>query len=226
MYFYVYKIICKPNKKIYIGKHQTEKLNDSYFAGGYLIKKALKKYGKENFEREIIEFCQSEIEVCEREKYWIKFYNSCYPIGYNITEGGEGKSWFNNHPEKEKIQQHMSESHKGKIPWNKGKKMSQEYKEKCKNRGMPIAGWNKNLAMSDDFREKCKLRQVGKIPWNKGKKGLQIPWNKGKTGFTSPRKGKKINKKWFTNGQKSILLSLTEIPPEGFYPGRVIKNKL
>ena len=112
MYYYVYKIQCKVNNKLYVGKHQTKKLKDGYFAGGYLIKKALNKYGKDNFEREIIEFCQNEEDVCNKEKYWIKYYNSCYPNGYNITEGGEGRSWFKNHPNKETIRQHMSESKK------------------------------------------------------------------------------------------------------------------
>ena len=51
------------------------------------IKKAIRKYGKENFTIELIE----EVEVDkldEREVYWISFYNS-YNNGYNCTKGGQ-----------------------------------------------------------------------------------------------------------------------------------------
>ena len=48
---------------------------------------AIAKYGKENFYYEILE---KDIEnYDEREKYWIKYYNSIAPNGYNILSGGE-----------------------------------------------------------------------------------------------------------------------------------------
>lgn len=49
---------------------------------------AIYKYGLENFSIDIIEECPPEI-LNEKEKYWIKYYNS-YKKGYNATEGGQG----------------------------------------------------------------------------------------------------------------------------------------
>lgn len=46
-----------------------------------LINSAIKKYGKENFSFEILEYAEN---YNEREKFWIKYYNSKVPNGYNI----------------------------------------------------------------------------------------------------------------------------------------------
>lgn len=86
---WIYKIINNINGKIYIGQSNNpqrrfkEHINDE---GDSLIHNAIKKYGEENFSFEIIE---GPIEnFNEREKYWIKVYDS-YTNGYNMTLGGE-----------------------------------------------------------------------------------------------------------------------------------------
>ena len=60
---YIYKITNKINGKIYIGKHSTDNLNDGYIGSGVVLKQAIKKYGVENFTKEIIEFCDKEVEL-------------------------------------------------------------------------------------------------------------------------------------------------------------------
>lgn len=43
---YLYKIENKLNKKIYIGIHSTENMNDGYMGSSALVSKAIKKYGE------------------------------------------------------------------------------------------------------------------------------------------------------------------------------------
>ena len=53
---------------------------------------AIRYYGSNVFELEIVEECSSDV-VDEREKYWIAYYNS-YENGYNATFGGDGKHYI------------------------------------------------------------------------------------------------------------------------------------
>lgn len=58
MHEYKYHIIYKTtnliNGKIYVGMHSTDNLNDGYLGSGWILKQAIKKYGKENFKREVL----------------------------------------------------------------------------------------------------------------------------------------------------------------------------
>jgi group I intron endonuclease len=88
---YIYKITNKINNKIYIGKRTSKRKN--YWGSGKLIKQAIRKYGVENFINEIIEYCADEKILCEREIFWIEYFNSRNrDIGYNITKGGDGNN--------------------------------------------------------------------------------------------------------------------------------------
>ena len=87
----IYIIKNDINTKVYIGQSLDSKQRfKSHCKGDYdnsLIDKAIQKYGKEHFWFEILE---SQVEnYNEREKYWIKYYNSKAPFGYNILDGGE-----------------------------------------------------------------------------------------------------------------------------------------
>lgn len=91
----IYKTTNLVNNKIYIGKQIRP--NKNYLGSGLILKEAIKKYGRKNFKKEILETCDDKETLSEREKYWISFYNSRNrEIGYNITVGGDGGS-TNNH---------------------------------------------------------------------------------------------------------------------------------
>lgn len=90
---YIYKITNLINGKIYIGlSTKTIEASQTYYGSGSLIKEAIRKYGKINFTKEILE---QEIEsreiLTELEKYWIAHYKSnTREVGYNLTHGGDG----------------------------------------------------------------------------------------------------------------------------------------
>jgi group I intron endonuclease len=132
MYGIVYKHTNKITGKSYIGcstKSVFERL-DSHKNRANLEKsyfqRSLKKYGKENFESIQIDTANSESEMFEKEKFWIKFYNTISPNGYNLTEGGEGIT--NMIPE---IRAKISKTKTGKsVPKLKGRVRSQEERNK------------------------------------------------------------------------------------------------
>ena len=85
----IYKTTNLINGKIYIGKDSNN--NEHYIGSGTKLLKAIEKYGRSSFKKEILETCISEQELADREKYWISYYNSLNStIGYNIAEGGFG----------------------------------------------------------------------------------------------------------------------------------------
>ena len=94
-YMFVYRTTNLINGKIYIGQHSTNNLTDGYKGSGLLISKALKKYGKTNFQFEIIEFSNSRVYLDQLEKNLIKEHEALNnSIGYNLHQGGLGGSSY------------------------------------------------------------------------------------------------------------------------------------
>lgn len=67
--------------------HYTQAFNPKAHEHNSILHRAFRKYGKENFIFEIVEECSVDL-LNERERYWIQFYNSIVPNGYNVAEGG------------------------------------------------------------------------------------------------------------------------------------------
>lgn len=92
----VYQITNKINNRIYIGVHKTNDVNDSYMGTGKLILKAHKKYGIENFEKEILFVFDSDDEslnesnAFEKEGELVDQAFVDRPDTYNLDLGGRG----------------------------------------------------------------------------------------------------------------------------------------
>lgn len=86
----IYKIENKINKKIYIGQSieiENRWKKHLYTKDDFLIHRAIQKYGKQCFDFSILEECDVS-ELNDKEQYWIEYYNSLMPNGYNMTPGG------------------------------------------------------------------------------------------------------------------------------------------
>jgi len=141
----VYKITNLINGRFYVGQDKYN--NPNYYGSGKILKQALKKYGKENFTKEILEYCSSKEHLNEREIYWINILNARERgVGYNITKGGLGGDTFTGNPNSEEIRKKRSNSNKGK----KGVVHTEEAKRK-------ISEGNKGKEISIDVRERTSV---------------------------------------------------------------------
>jgi len=148
----IYKITNLINNKIYIGKDTTSDQN--YFGSGLLIRRAIKKYGIENFKKEILDETDNYEDLSIKEKYWIENFNSTnIEIGYNISKGGDGGDTLSNNPNLDIIKEKISNSSlvKGKTYEEAfGEEKAKEYKEKLKSK--------MNLSIfSDESNQRRKL---------------------------------------------------------------------
>lgn len=89
-YHYFYKITNTINNHFYYGVHNTDDLNDGYMGSGVRLHKAYKKYGIENFKKEILKFFDSAEEAFDYEESVVNetlvYDKNCY----NLQCGGKG----------------------------------------------------------------------------------------------------------------------------------------
>jgi hypothetical protein len=96
MYYIIYQTTNLINEKFYVGIHKTDDLKDEYLGSGKLIVQAIKKYGKENFKKEILWLCDNYQELKDFEKEIVNSNflkqngNKCY----NLLVGGQGTTIF------------------------------------------------------------------------------------------------------------------------------------
>jgi len=87
---YLYKTTCLITNRYYIGMHSTINLEDGYMGSGLRLRKSIRKYGKENHKKEILEFFETRDLLIEGEKKAItpEMVNDVNCM--NLRGGGEG----------------------------------------------------------------------------------------------------------------------------------------
>lgn len=201
--YYIYRITNLINGKTYIGQHKYKKLDDSYMGSGVYLAQAKKKYGIENFKKEIL---YSRIQYRETaddmERFAIAKERAIGKAEYNIASGGKVIDGF---IRSEEYRRKQSESHKN-ISNDTRKKMSKSHKGKSPaNKGKP---------MSEEQKKKLSEAHKGKSSWIKGKHHSE----------ETKRKLSEINKEkhWYNNGEISKFCYEC---PEDFIEGRIFLNK-
>jgi group I intron endonuclease len=140
MKYIIYKIINTKNQKIYIGKHQTLNVNDSYFGSGIALERAIKKHGKKWFTKEVLYIFDSEFEMNEKEKEIVNEQFVSTNQTYNLGIGGEGGSHFKGKKHTEETKKLLSEMAKNRV-------FSEETKQK-------ISEGNRKRVISDETKKK------------------------------------------------------------------------
>jgi len=102
MKYTVYKTVNLVNGKYYFGVHKTENPNDDYLGSGVYIKRAVAKYGKENFRKEVLFIYLDPESAFGKEDELIQCYRGRDPLCMNLRKGGSGGfDWINKKSDQE-----------------------------------------------------------------------------------------------------------------------------
>ena len=191
----IYSATNKINGKKYIGQTITNikwRRNAHIFQAfkkmsNFPFYKALRKYGKNSFEWEILYECNSKYELDKKEIYYIFEYNTQLN-GYNVSPGGSpgGNTGMNGYHHTEKTKKHLSkvcskalsghkhsEETKNKI--SKSKRGYKRNKENIKKQSETI---QKKLKENSDYYSYWKdknLSEEYKLNIQKGSMGKRKP---------------------------------------------------
>jgi len=166
--YYIYRIVNELNGKDYIGKRLCPKSftpkTDTYFGSGLVVNRAFKKYGKENFRKEIlVENIKTVEEINSLEISYIKKYKENGKAVYNISEGGDGGDTL----------LYASEEKKKEFCKNcsiVGKKYYKEHPEEV----IKISKRTKKLWENQDYRLLQAKKRIGQKRTEETKKKMSI----------------------------------------------------
>ncbi len=109
-YHYLYKTTNIINSKYYYGMHSTSNMDDGYLGSGDIIRRSIRKYSKENFKLEVLQFFESRDELIEAEKSLITDDIINEVNCMNLIKGGYGGAWTS--------EQQRKNGEKGNIKMN------------------------------------------------------------------------------------------------------------
>lgn len=249
MYYYVYQITNLSNGKIYVGKHKSAKhpSENEYYGSGRQITAAVKKYGIENFKKEVLHYCSSLKEMSDKEAEVVTEDFVKRSDTYNMHKGGPG-GWDHYNGSKE----HSENSRKG------GLKSAKLLNEKLLHERASNTEWwkdwhnkvvkanrNKNSNGWSNFTpEEYEQRRIQKSLDSTGDKNSQYGriWISNiltkevkritttdavPAGWVKGKKGHVVTKCWVNNGTREhyiLLEKKQEYVPNGFSSGRLRKS--
>ena len=105
MYGYIYLTVNLINGKKYIGQHKGE-FDKNYLGSGKLIRRAVKKYGKQNFTVSILEYAPTLEVLNKLEIEYIEKLKKSGEANYNLAKGGSCIGSIYDYMTEEEIRKH------------------------------------------------------------------------------------------------------------------------
>lgn len=174
MYHIIYKTINRIDGKFYIGAHSTHNLEDGYMGSGKYLKRAIKLYGIEHFEREILFIFDSKEQMFAKEAEIVTEVFIASNNTYNLKPGGSGgnpgivgafKGRTHSEETKEKIRKAASQQ----ITTNeKRQKLSENCAMKNKDIAAKVSKALTGRTCSDEHKKRVAAANLGKILVNNG----------------------------------------------------------
>ena len=210
MFYTIYQITNKETGKTYIGKHQTDNLDDGYMGSGLLLKRAQEKHGLDVFEKTILHVFDNEDEMNVKEAELVTEEFCSRDDTYNLCPGGKGGWGYVN-------QNGLS----GLVSYNKSEKKSLDSKRTI------YYGLEKRrkIQQTIEFREKMSKSRSGIKCSINGMQG-KIHSKETKSKMSDAHSGKNNSQyglQWITNGLESKKIRKDDLIPDGWRKGRKMK---
>jgi len=168
MSYSVYETTNQVNGKVYRGVHATENpdIFDGYLGSGTVLKQAIKKYGKNNFKREILSVHEDFDDAYDEERRIVDKMFVKRDDTYNLVIGGDGSHQGKDNPLygkrlSKETKRKMSESRSGENHPLYGKHHSEESKKKMSLAKQGENHPNYGKHRSDETKKKCRESQKG-----------------------------------------------------------------
>ena len=137
----IYKTTNLVNGRFYWGVHNSIDENDGYLGGGTILRKAIKKHGKENFKRKTMVAYETAADAYFDEGLIVNQAMVDDPMCYNVHLGGRGGSlpgiYSGMYGKRHSIEFKQKQSKLMKERWNDKiyrKKVCSSFKERLKNK--------------------------------------------------------------------------------------------
>lgn len=212
----VYKTTNTINGKYYIGVHKTSNPYDDYIGSGKILKRAIEKYGRENFTKEIINTFETPEEAYLLESQLVTFELIESKDSYNLKEGGQGGFDYIN---KENLNDGSGRTKgalvRNKLFWDRYNSDIDFYNEMKQKM---IDGSKKGVSVLKDKYPEGIWKNKNHTDETKQKMSL-VQSNIDRTGNNNPQYGKI----WITDGINNKMIKKEELDfwiEKGYYKGR------
>lgn len=91
----VYQTTNMVNGKVYVGYHRTTDVHDDYLGSGILLNKAIRKYGRDNFVKNVLHVFEDEHSARQKEAEIVNEEFVEREDTYNLNVGGYGSNYHN-----------------------------------------------------------------------------------------------------------------------------------
>lgn len=205
MHYTVYKTTNLVNGKVYIGTHQTESPNDEYLGSGHQIKRAIAKYGVENFRKEVLFDFDNASDMFAKEAELVDEAFCDRKDTYNICPGGYGGfGYINSNGLK------LTEVHR--------KSAIEKLSTARSKRAWLVENdpeWNETRISKLNFA-RSKRVNFSRPHTEESKKKISIANSLHQMGSNNSQFGTM----WITNGTENKKIKKIDSVPEGWYRGR------
>lgn len=193
MYGFIYITTNLINGKQQIGKRKIKgnSEDNTYLGSGVILEKAIKKYGRENFKREIIAYAKTKGDLSQLERYYIWLADAVKSdMFYNIQEGGDGgdntAGW--SEEKKQQFSGKMSHVTKGESNGMYGRKHTVSSREKMSKTRKEAYSDRSHYLHSQEFSRKMSEVTKGERNPMSGRKHSEDSKKK----MSENRKGKAV----------------------------------